>query len=284
MSDMINIQPCGMKGAVLNICSQEFGLSVKTPLPDAVFPFHDHGYGAASHDHSVSALVKGFCRFLYGFFNGRGAYREETGGDPFVLDFCSGSFTAYDDDPFTPAHPDPVLGDTCSLCCGGARGIELRVRPLGLYILGEEGGPHLDKVHEEVSVVLILFMSLYLFLKVEEPIRYFLLDPGIGDRLHEEIVKAFKVLIDVLIELVLIVSVYLVDEGLEAGENGREDNTCSLLHLFGERIPLFDQASGCGLLVVHHKGYSRVLERFNTRGYGKPVGDIIVIVDAIVLF
>ncbi len=160
----------------------------------------------------------------------------------------SGIFTADDQDPFAPAHPDPVLGNAHGKGGGGAGGRDQGIGSLGLDDLGQVGRSQGTILAHKASVKLIdVQIGAFPGFCLEEPVGQFFLDFHIPYLFHEVIINLFKFLIGFEEQFFIIIFFKFIYQGFGIGPQGGDDNTGFLLHLFWQGKACGDH----GLTTLH---------------------------------
>ena len=278
---MVHFDAGGMKGAVADIGTEDFGLAVQPPLGQGVGPFHDHRHRTAAKDGAVALGVKGFGRIGHHGIDGGRPQGQKPRGHPGALGLRRGRLPADDDHPVATAGSDPVLGHAHGLGGGGAGPAHLHIGAFGADELGKMGRPQGCEVKEQGPVELVVAVAFAPLADFKEPVGDLFLDVPIGHRSHEVVVDVLQLLVRPDIELVVIVVVHLVDEGFKSREERGENHTGAVLHGLGQNMAVGELLTRAGRLVSHHQRDMGVLQGLDPRGDGQLVGDVIVKIDAV---
>ena len=270
-----------VKGAVADAGAQNLRLAGQAALGHRVGPFDHQPHGPAAQNGAVALGIEGFGRLFHHALDRGGAHGEKPRGDPGALHRAGGSLAADDDHPLAAAGADPVLGHAHRLGGGGTGPAHLHVGSLGLDELGEVGRSQGHHVEEQVAVELVVAVALAPLLDLEEPVGDLLLDLLVAHALHEVVVDLFQVFVRFDVELVVVIVVHLVDEGLEAGKQTGEDHPGGGLHLGRQPVAVGDQGARGGLAELLHQRDASVVERLDARGDGQCDGDVVVGLDAV---
>ncbi len=280
---MGNVNIKGVKGGIGNVGAKDLGLAVHAALGNTCLVFNDQPHSTGAQDGSVSVLIKGFGPFGDSLFNGGSSQGQKPRADPLSLAGRGGIFTTDDQDPFTPAHPDPVLGNAHGKGGGGAGGRDQGIGSLGLDDLGQVGRSQGTIVGHKASVKLIgVQIGPFPGFCLEEPFGQFFLDLHIPYLFHEIIIDLFKFLIGLEEQFFIIIFFKFIDQSFCIGPQRGNNDSGFLLHLFW-------QGKACGYhglaalhsLILHDQRNIGILEGFDPCRDAHGHDHVILFLDAV---